>query len=169
MVERKPVPLLTPSQESLAHPNASPVEPSSAALAKLADALQTIASKNEKRFEATRKTGLLALDRLKAHVASLEQSQKLHARISADSARNEEILSDRLAKAKAVIQEMDLTADPDVDEFLIAQNRVYNQLYELTSEEAAIDDTIYALGRALEDEQIELGLFLKVSLFCVEI
>ena len=37
------------------------------------------------------------------------------------------------------------------------------RLYDLVTEDMAIEDTIYVLGKALDKERISLDVFLKVS------
>lgn len=52
---------------------------------------------------------------------------------------------------------------PSVDELVCAGSVVHNQLLDLVAEDAALEDTIYHLGRALSSEHIDLDLekFLK--------
>lgn len=52
---------------------------------------------------------------------------------------------------------------PEVDEIVCSSTVVYNQLLELVAEDAALEDTIYHLGRALNSEiaNIDLEQFLK--------
>ncbi|CAN6640924.1 hypothetical protein TRVA0_018S01574 [Trichomonascus vanleenenianus] len=101
-----------------------------------------------------------------AHALSVIESQmnaekrELEA-ISAASAENERILVDRIEQARRVITNAKSRDEPDIDEVITAENVVYNQLYELVSEDAAIEDTIYVLGKALSKEKIGLEPFLK--------
>lgn len=49
----------------------------------------------------------------------------------------------------------------DVDESVVATNKLYNQIMQLYTEENAIDDTIYYLGESLRKGVIPLDVYLK--------
>ena len=70
-------------------------------------------------------------------------------------------LKDRLEKAAAVTIAAESTPEPDVDSVVVATTVVHDQLYDLVSDELAIDDTVFVLSRAFEDGQIQLDVFLK--------
>lgn len=79
------------------------------------------------------------------------------------TASNSGILSEKLPKAKSVIKASSTIDLKNLDQIVVAQNSVYNQLYELVADEMGLEDTIYALGKAFELERIDLDVFLKVS------
>lgn len=84
-------------------------------------------------------------------------------RLNGATSSNSSILPERLQKARSVIDGSDHSNLKDLDHILVAQNVVYNQLYELVADELGLEDTIYALGKAFEVERIDLDSFLKVS------
>jgi ESCRT-I complex subunit TSG101 len=65
--------------------------------------------------------------------------------------------------AERVIDECRAREPPNVDQVVVAPSVVENQLYDLVTEDLGIEDTIYALARALDGEKITLEAFLKVS------
>ncbi|ORY73698.1 UEV domain-domain-containing protein [Protomyces lactucae-debilis] len=165
VVNRKPVPFLSDTSTGMQKPNTAGSQASSSNSVRMQlDCLLLDLERKHAQGYRTQTTRIAkAVEGLKEYESNLIQSQATYERTIASCAKNESVLSDRLGKAKGVINEMMLNPQLDIDECLIAQNRVYNQLYELTSEEAAIDDTIYALGRALENERLDLDMFLKHS------
>jgi ESCRT-I complex subunit TSG101 len=74
---------------------------------------------------------------------------------------NTAILHTSLQKADAVIQDSQHRQPPGVDEILVAPNVVGNQLYSLVSEERALGDAIFILGRAVEKGRISGPVFVK--------
>jgi len=44
---------------------------------------------------------------------------------------------------------------------VVAPTVVHSQLYELVTDDMAIEDTIYVLGKALDKERISLEVFFK--------
>lgn len=83
-------------------------------------------------------------------------------RTEASCISNSQALRDRTDKAKQLVSSMAQMGIPDIDECLVAQNVVYNQLYDLVTSNMALQDTLYTLGKALENERINLDTFLKV-------
>lgn len=75
-----------------------------------------------------------------------------------------DVLTDTLRRTIGTVDEGHNNAI-NIDEAVVAQNVLYNQLYTLVAQEIALDDTIYALGRALEHDKIDIDTFLKVGLF----
>lgn len=82
-------------------------------------------------------------------------------RVSEGSLRNTSILGERIAKAKSKTEEAKARGEVNVDEMVCAESVVFNQLYELTADDLAIEDTIYVLGKALDRERVGLDVFLK--------
>lgn len=84
-------------------------------------------------------------------------------RIITSSKENESILRSRIMQAHSVIDDACQRPQPNIDDVVCAETVVYNQLYDLITEDHAIDDTIYVLSKALEKDRINLDTFLKVS------
>lgn len=85
-------------------------------------------------------------------------------RLIAASRENEAILQTRIGQARTVIADAQTRAQPNIDDVVCAETVVYNQLYDLVTEDSAIEDTIYVLSKALENDRINLDTFLKVGL-----
>lgn len=108
---------------------------------------------------------MLEADLLKGEPAILDEMQRLQAvRSVCENVRGryEEVVREgerRLAEYEA------RGAGPEVDEIVCSSTVVYNQLLELVAEDAALEDTIYHLGRGLNSDtaDIDLDRFLKVS------
>lgn len=91
-------------------------------------------------------------------------SQELQdlARLHALCAQDGEILRERITAAEGVIHDAESREVPSVDAVVVGLTVVHAQLYELVTEDRAIEDTIYVLGKALDRERISLDVFLKV-------
>lgn len=81
--------------------------------------------------------------------------------LEAQAEKNNKILSDKMDQARRVITQARACEIPDIDSAVCAENVVFNQLYDLTAQEQAIDDTIYALSLALDREKITVDPFMK--------
>lgn len=116
--------------------------------------LQPMVAHNDIRLLQTRET-LLWMERAVANeMAELD-------RITTASQENEFILTEKIAQAKAVIQDSQTREEPKIDDVVCAETVVYNQLYDLVTETYAIDDTLYILSKALDKGRISLDTFLK--------
>lgn len=82
-------------------------------------------------------------------------------RLIAASNENESILISKIAQARDLIDDVCQRPQPNIDDVVCAENVVYNQLYDLITDDHAIDDTIYVLSKALENDRINLDTFLK--------
>ncbi|KAJ6257958.1 hypothetical protein Dda_7748 [Drechslerella dactyloides] len=71
------------------------------------------------------------------------------------------ILGERMGMADELIREVRDREAPNIDGVVVAPTVVHNQLYELVTDDMAIEDTIYVLGKALDKERITLDIFLK--------
>lgn len=125
-------------------------------------ALETMAQKSHNEFLSQLNSMDEYLNQLKEIEDRLQTNASQMRRMDELSKGNENILQEGIQKAKRVIQETELVGPPDIDDCIVAQNVVYNQLYDLVAEELALEDTVYALGKALECERIDLDTFLKV-------
>ncbi|KAK9361643.1 UEV domain-containing protein [Lipomyces starkeyi] len=101
------------------------------------------------------------LDMLRRTEANLASEQSELTRVSEACARNKTILKDKIRQAEEAIIEASQRGEVNVDEIVCAEAVVFNQLYELTADDLAIEDTIYVLGKALDRERISLDDFLK--------
>jgi len=63
--------------------------------------------------------------------------------------------------ADDLIREVKNREAPNIDAVVVAPTVVHNQLYELVTDDMAIEDTIYVLGKALDKERVSLEVFLK--------
>ncbi|KAK6332494.1 hypothetical protein TWF730_004160 [Orbilia blumenaviensis] len=75
--------------------------------------------------------------------------------------KDQRILNERIAMADELIREVAGREAPNIDGVVVAPTVVHNQLYELVTDDMAIEDTIYVLGKALDKERITLDVFLK--------
>eukprot|EP00935_MAST-01C_sp_MAST-1C-sp1_P001710 g1710.t1 len=94
---------------------------------------------------------------LKAGMASLER-QKVHLAASLKAIEQREREVDEWMQAN-----QSTTEAVPVDEVIQAANTYSDQMYRLSAESSAIEDTLYHLEKALQKETIELDVFLKVS------
>ncbi|KAF3155436.1 hypothetical protein TWF788_006014 [Orbilia oligospora] len=75
--------------------------------------------------------------------------------------KDQRILNERIGMADELIREVRDRETPNIDAVVVAPTVVHNQLYELVTDDMAIEDTIYVLGKALDKERITLDVFLK--------
>ncbi|KAF3933166.1 hypothetical protein ABW19_dt0208091 [Dactylella cylindrospora] len=75
--------------------------------------------------------------------------------------KDQRILNERIAMADELIRDVRDREAPNIDAVVVAPTVVHNQLYELVTDDMAIEDTIYVLGKALDKERISLDVFLK--------
>ncbi|KAF3233523.1 hypothetical protein TWF192_002101 [Orbilia oligospora] len=75
--------------------------------------------------------------------------------------KDQRILNERIGMADELIREVRDREAPNIDAVVVAPTVVHNQLYELVTDDMAIEDTIYVLGKALDKERITLDVFLK--------
>lgn len=52
---------------------------------------------------------------------------------------------------------------PDADKLVVASTVVHGQLYDLVTEEMAVQEAMFVLGRALDRERVGLDVFSKVG------
>ncbi|KAG5359704.1 Tumor susceptibility gene 101 protein [Yarrowia sp. C11] len=123
-------------------------------LKKAADGIQANVQADDAQIE-----GLwMKLSSLEAGVSS---EVSLLRQLEAQADKNNKILSDKMDQARRVITQARACEIPDIDSAVCAENVVFNQLYDLTAQEQAIDDTIYALSLALDREKITIEPFMK--------
>lgn len=77
--------------------------------------------------------------------------------------RDAEILKERIAATERVIEDARKRELPPGDELVVPACVLHRQLYDLVTEDRAIEDTIYILGKALDREKVSLDVFVKVS------
>jgi ESCRT-I complex subunit TSG101 len=90
--------------------------------------------------------------------AEIQALESLSTMLSQDTT----ILHEAMAQSDHVMEDAKKRAPPAVDEVLVAPTVVGNQLYELASEESALGDTMFVLGRGMERGRMEGDVFLKV-------
>ncbi|KAK6526260.1 hypothetical protein TWF694_004866 [Orbilia ellipsospora] len=82
-------------------------------------------------------------------------------RISDVCEKDQRILNERIGMADDLIRDVRDREAPNIDAVVVAPTVVHNQLYELVTDDMAIEDTIYVLGKALDKERVTLDVFLK--------
>ncbi|KAF3909585.1 hypothetical protein AA313_de0205846 [Arthrobotrys entomopaga] len=82
-------------------------------------------------------------------------------RISSVCEKDQRILNERIGMADDLIRDVRDREAPNIDAVVVAPTVVHNQLYELVTDDMAIEDTIYVLGKALDKERVTLDVFLK--------
>ncbi|RDL39128.1 UBC-like protein [Venustampulla echinocandica] len=107
-------------------------------------------------LESQHKAMLQALSNMQAEVQALESLNEL-------LQSNATISHTALHDADAVIESSQHRTAPSVDELLVAPTVVGNQLYELVSEERALGDALFVLGRAVERGRITPATFVKTT------
>lgn len=88
------------------------------------------------------------------------EAQQLTQLITA-SKENEATLRSRITAAREVMDSASQRPQPNIDDVVCAETVVYNQLYDVVTDDSAIEDTIYVLSKALESDRINLDTFLK--------
>lgn len=78
------------------------------------------------------------------------------------------IFRERIAMAENLIHEVGKGGGgkwrvPDADKLVVASTVVHGQLYDLVTEEMAVEEAMFVLGRALDRERVGLDVFLKVG------
>lgn len=167
-ISARPPPIQEPPPTAIAGP-APPRPPNPELLAlrarlhaKLSSSLHALSSATDAQRS---QLAILESDLLKGEPAIVDEMQRLEAvRAVCDTvrARYEAVVSE----AEGRLGEYERRGDgPEVDEIVCSSTVVYNQLVELVAEDAALEDTIYQLGRGLNSEtaDIDLDRFLKVS------
>ncbi|KAF3912575.1 hypothetical protein ABW21_db0204074 [Orbilia brochopaga] len=95
--------------------------------------------------------------------AYMERERLELARMQEMCEKDQRILGERIGMADDLIREVRDREAPNIDGVVVAPTVVHNQLYELVTDDMAIEDTIYVLGKALDKERITLDIFLKVK------
>ncbi|KAK6329703.1 hypothetical protein TWF696_003572 [Orbilia brochopaga] len=93
--------------------------------------------------------------------AWMERERLELARMQEMCEKDQRILGERIGMADELIREVRDREAPNIDGVVVAPTVVHNQLYELVTDDMAIEDTIYVLGKALDKERITLDIFLK--------
>ncbi|KAJ2905521.1 hypothetical protein MKZ38_005165 [Zalerion maritima] len=77
--------------------------------------------------------------------------------------KNTSILHSTMQRADEVIENSKAHPQPDIDSLLIAPSIVTTQLYNLVTEERALGDTVFMLGRAVERGRVAPNVFAKTT------
>lgn len=143
-----------------------PLKPDTPELGRLQNELLSVL---DAKAYALHQETLTRFNALNADIGALQQTEsKLNSelaqlsRIEVSSTSNALTLHEKTARAKELVEAINDMGIPNIDECLVAQNVVYNQLYDLVTSNMALQDTLYTLGKALENERINLDTFLKV-------
>ncbi|PWW75334.1 UEV-domain-containing protein [Tuber magnatum] len=131
-------------------------------LTRISAALHTLATASHTNLTtATLPQVITQRDSLTRAQSHMTQELQDLARLHALCAQDGEILKERIAAAEGVIHDAEDREVPGVDAVVVGVTVVHAQLYELVTEDRAIEDTIYVLGKALDRERISLEVFLK--------
>ncbi|KAM0756437.1 hypothetical protein T439DRAFT_376628 [Meredithblackwellia eburnea MCA 4105] len=127
---------------------------------KLSHSLASLSARTNAEME---RMEILETDLLKGEPAILDEMQRLEVvRTVCENVRDR--YKAVVAEGEKRLGEYEQRGDgPEVDEIVCSSTVVYNQLLELVAEDAALEDTIYHLGRGLNSEtaNIDLDRFLK--------
>jgi len=93
--------------------------------------------------------------------ANMEREKNELQRIVEICDKDSDILRERIAMAEGVIQDANNREVPPIDSVVVAPTVLHTQLYDLVTEDMAIEDTLYVLEKALDKERITLDVFLK--------
>jgi ESCRT-I complex subunit TSG101 len=107
--------------------------------------------------DSIRKTGeelSAGRSKLSTMVARLQQE-------STELDNNIKILTDKQEEMSELSEKLEESTEMDVDEAVLPTAPLYKQLINAFAEEAAIEDTIYYLGKALGRGSIDIDSFLK--------
>ncbi|ANZ74813.1 BA75_00129T0 [Komagataella pastoris] len=78
--------------------------------------------------------------------------------------KNKQILESKISEASYMIKNLSYDKSVDkIDEILVAETVVFNQLYDLITEEASINDTIDTITKSHDSGFIDTDLFLKYT------
>jgi len=94
-------------------------------------------------------------------LSALETETRALESLSNTIESNTSILHSALQSADQLIKDSKNWKEPQVDELLVAPTVVGNQLYSLVTEERALGDAIFVLGRAKERGRVETGVFVR--------
>ncbi|KAG9302659.1 hypothetical protein G9A89_007363 [Geosiphon pyriformis] len=72
-----------------------------------------------------------------------------------------DFLKSKSGEVDRLVEQATNMPEVSVDDIFCGTTIVYNQLFELVAEDNAIEDTIYYLGKALNNERIDLQTFMK--------
>ncbi|ORY59432.1 UEV domain-domain-containing protein [Leucosporidium creatinivorum] len=181
ILDSEPEDLSSPetSPQSLHHPDGSiassshhssappPLPPNPALLAlrtrlhsKLSLSLSALNSQTQQELQ---KMDMYEVDLLKGEPAILDEMQRLEVvRGVCENVR--ERYQAVVEEGEKRLREYEARGEgPEVDEIVCSSTVVYNQLLDLVAEDAALEDTIYHLGRGLNSDtaNIDLDRFLK--------
>lgn len=82
--------------------------------------------------------------------------------------KNTDLLKQKDDELTAALKKMENQSENnDIDDVILPTAPLYKQILNLYAEENAIEDTIFYLGEALRRDVIDLDVFLKVSLNCI--
>lgn len=152
-----------PAQSTVTAPPIPPNPEKDALLRQLAQTLASLRQRSRQQNESSM-AGLKAQRlAMQGALPALQSEMSQLTQLSNLLVSNTHILREALHKADGVIEGSKNHPAPDVDELLVAPTVVSNQLYTLVSEERALGDAIFMLGRAVERGRISPAVFAKTT------
>ncbi|KAF3086887.1 hypothetical protein TWF102_007535 [Orbilia oligospora] len=154
--------LPTPATSKLAVPPPLPPNPEKDRLInEIAKILQQKADAASAKTMASLEQTTSQAEAMAKTEAYMERERIELTRINDVCEKDQRILNERIGMADELIREVRDREAPNIDAVVVAPTVVHNQLYELVTDDMAIEDTIYVLGKALDKERITLDVFLK--------
>ncbi|KAF3269089.1 hypothetical protein TWF970_011600 [Orbilia oligospora] len=154
--------LPTPATSKLAVPPPLPPNPEKDRLInEIAKILQQKADAASAKTMASLEQTVSQAEAMAKTEAYMERERIELIRINDVCEKDQRILNERIGMADELIRDVRDREAPNIDAVVVAPTVVHNQLYELVTDDMAIEDTIYVLGKALDKERITLDVFLK--------
>lgn len=151
------------SQQATLPPKLPPNPQKLEALEKVRSAMSDIDTRIEQPMRKKNETWLKQnFDSLKAMENTAIKERTELERIITVAKENESLLKNKIQRVKEVLIDIENRPEINVDEIVCAETVVHNQLYDLVTDDFAIEDTIYVLSKALENDKISLNEFMKV-------
>ncbi|KAF8448291.1 UEV domain-containing protein [Terfezia claveryi] len=132
-------------------------------------ALHDLALQSSQKTQAALEQAASQRDALLRTEQKMLQEQNELQKIEAVAEMDIGIFRERISMAENLIHEVGNGGGedggkwsvPDADKLVVASTVVHGQLYDLVTEEMAVEEAIFVLGRALDKERVGLDVFLK--------
>ncbi|OZJ04039.1 hypothetical protein BZG36_03579 [Bifiguratus adelaidae] len=127
----------------------------------LFDKLQRRLDEHSRETQITTDAYLVANKQLVDSEQRIDSERRRLTEIQNRLSQNISLLDRRCRELDMVIQKVERLPDVEVDEIVGSTTVVYNQLFDVVAEDHAIEDTIYFLSKALNEERIDWTTFQK--------
>ncbi|KAH0612924.1 uncharacterized protein H6S33_009304 [Morchella sextelata] len=152
---------IAPLVPSAAPPPLPPNPEKDRLIQEITKALQARAEAHHAKMHVSLEQAAAQCEAILRAESNMERERAELARIMELCDKDADILKERITMAGEVIKDAESRELPGVDTVVVAPTVVHTQLYDLVTEDMAIEDTIYVLGKALDKERISLDVFLK--------